>query len=156
TTSDALRVWDSATGRLLVSPMPGQGASEYATSSPDDRFILSEDRSRTTLRLWDLAAASPDRLGLPHAGAVYQAAFSPDGQMLATAENGKVRFWDAVHGTPLGAPLVHSEPYIEACQFSPDGRFVLTMSTGRGAGHVEAWIWDTAARKAVAGPLRHE
>src|SRR5262249_47784884 len=114
----AVRVWDAVTGRLLFSPLQGAEASGNAPVSPDGRFVLTIGADRV-VRLWDLVGGGPNRLGLPHAGNVSEASFSPDGRMLATSEGGKVRFWDAVTGIPLGAPLTHPASRLASCRFSP-------------------------------------
>jgi WD40 repeat protein len=60
-------------------------------------------------------------------------AFSPDGKFLATGDwDDLVRLWDAGTQKPIGPALRHGGPVL-AVAFRPDGRALLSASTGDNA-----------------------
>jgi eukaryotic-like serine/threonine-protein kinase len=94
-----------------------------------------------------------------HEEAVFDAAFSPDGGRIVTGSIDRTaRVWDALGGAPRAPPMVHRGGTrtvyvggaVSHCEFSPDGRRVLTACQN-GAAHV----WDAAAGVPALPPMRH-
>jgi WD40 repeat protein/serine/threonine protein kinase len=150
-----VRIWDAATGRPLLSPMRHLAAVDGAGFSPDGRWVLTASADHT-VRLWDLATAAPDGPRLLHRGSAQEVSFSPDGHSVATVDGHSARLWDVATGAPLGPALPHpaQSSYIGGGLFSPDGRSLLTLGSEYATASLDAWIWDPAACKITAGPMR--
>lgn len=75
-----------------------------------------------------------------HSSWVRSVVFSPDGKQIASGSNdGTVRAWDAVTGSPCFGALKHmSSEYILSVAYSPDGRYIASAGN-EGSIH----IWDS-------------
>src|SRR5262249_53771277 len=91
--TNAVRVWDVATGRPIGSPLTLHERLSSAAFSPDGRRILTGDVENSA-RLWDTATGLPLGPPLPHRGAVVAATFSPDGRTALCAGGNEVLLWD--------------------------------------------------------------
>jgi tetratricopeptide (TPR) repeat protein len=112
-----------------------------AAFSPDGHFLATACWDGT-VRVWDASNARPVTQPLRHPRVVYWVAFSPDGRRLATScKDQAVRLWDIGTGRllipPLPAPRLNDT--ISRCQFSRDGRWIVTGS------EVGARIWDASS-----------
>jgi WD40 repeat protein len=82
-------------------------------------------------------------------------ALSPDGQRFATADQrGRVRLWEARTGKPSGKPLEQGNSEVAAMAFSPDGRWLATVT---GSNDAAVHLWDSVTgqlifKQALAGP----
>src|SRR5207302_1951662 len=106
---DSAKLWDTATGRLAVSPLQhGSDVHRYAGFRQDGRLVAtaSDDNSA---RVWNVATGELALARLDHNSTVHCAAFSPDGHFLATAsDDSTVRVWDVGRFQPdtVGLPAV--------------------------------------------------
>jgi WD40 repeat protein/serine/threonine protein kinase/tetratricopeptide (TPR) repeat protein len=168
------RVWDAQTGQALTEPLRHSYGVLSAQFSPDGKRVVTAAQDQTA-RVWDAQTGQPLTEPLKHSHFVKSAQFSPDGKRVVTASaDGTARVWDAQTGQPLavfhgrefvpsallvaqaetaGKPL--GEPPkqalgLESAQFSPDGKWVVTVSAG-GA----AWVWDAETGQPLTGPLKH-
>jgi WD40 repeat protein len=147
------RLWDPATGRQQgdALDMPS-GTTLTASFSPDGTTLLLADSSFTVAQVWDVAGRR--RVGpLFHPPRpVTVRAVAPDGRsVLASAQDGTARLWDAATGTPLGAP--YAAPVSPFLVFSPDGKtFLATESDNRAV----LRTWDAATGRAVGPALTHD
>lgn len=147
TADDAdVRMWDTATGRLLAS-YPGH--TDVVTSlafSPDGRAFASGDASGVT-RQWRVTEQSRKVLTDP-GNKLRSLALTGDGHTLAVIgerSDGKpsARLWDVTKGTAAGLDDVQY-PSVDnrySVDFSPDGRTVV-VTDGQGAR-----LWDVATRR---------
>jgi WD40 repeat protein len=145
----AVRVWETATGRLVAKPMQ-HGAQIWALAfSPDGQRLLTGSHDRTA-RLWDTATGELLHMLRHDDDDVWNVAFSPDGKVVATASEDKTaRLWDAATGELL-VTLRH-QAEVMAVAFSPDGRTVLTASRD---GTARLWAVATG-REVWEEPPRH-
>jgi WD40 repeat protein len=90
------------------------------------------------IRAWNTTNGQPFA-PLLHRGTVRAASFSEDGKLLATASGDKtVRVWDVATGDPLTPPLMHPSE-VNVVNFTPDGRWPLTASSGASESSVRVW-----------------
>jgi hypothetical protein len=99
------RLWDAATGKLLVPPMVHQGSVVDLAFSPDGKTIFTRTAHGTdadgTARLWDAATGQPLAAPFRHPDARMSGvvSFSPDGKVVLTGGwDGTARLWDAPTG----------------------------------------------------------
>ncbi|MFH1743366.1 MAG: hypothetical protein ABIH23_30535 [bacterium] len=93
TQTEAVRLWDTATGEELRSFAFGIGFGASSVKfSPDGRWILIGDGN--TASLWDAAGEKEIRV-FQHPEIIRFATFSPNGNYILTAcDDGIVRLWD--------------------------------------------------------------
>jgi WD40 repeat protein/tRNA A-37 threonylcarbamoyl transferase component Bud32 len=135
----AIRVWEPASGRLLLMLV---GHSREITSlawSPDGRTLASASEDGTT-RLWDPASGRLLQTLAEHQGPISSVSWSADGTQLATGGRaGPVRVWRAADGHSI--KLLKGVPFnLRSIVWSPDG------------GHIAAWggrektcFWNVAS-----------
>jgi WD40 repeat protein len=191
------RIWQMQPAREFAVRMHGHKGSVLSVAmSADNQRVVTGSKDGTT-RIWDAATGKQlhvlkglSQLGdLPVRkeilGEVRTVLFSPDGRWVLTAAHdekarvnlGKgeedipftpVRLWNAKTGEEVFAfPGLDSA--VERVEFSPDGRFVLTLETGEvrrgiyisGTGgrtmsggengkKTTVRVWEVAARKQIA------
>src|SRR5262249_46501098 len=98
------RLWDTATGRPLGTPLRHEGVVAGVASSPHGRTIRSGGVDQTA-PFWGAATGRPLGPVLKHESIVHFSAFGPDGQTALTVGNGyqgEVRLWEVPSGKPLG------------------------------------------------------
>ena len=135
------KLWDAATGRLIVV-FAHQGTVNSAAFSPDGTRILTASADHTA-KLWD-AASGKLIASFGHQNEVNAAAFSPDGSRIVTASSDKTaRLWDAASGKLISSFEHQATVYHGA--FSPDGARILTASKDR-----TAKLWDAASGRRIA------
>jgi WD40 repeat protein len=136
----SVKVWDTATKRLLMDLTGHSDQVRGVAFSPDGRLIASGSFDQT-LKLWDAATGRVIRPLIGHNGWIQGIAFSPDGRRLASASADQtVRLWDVATGRQAGLIRGHGES-VRSVVFSPDGRRLVSTSND---GTVK--IWDAGAR----------
>ena len=129
--NDAIRVWDSESGDLLRT-LPGHPERVRGlTISPDGRLIASSSTDGM-VRVWDYRAGQLLHTFTNHVGAWVRAvAFSPDGRRLVPAAyDGKLSVWEVESGKLLRTFPI--EGRVADVLFTPDGRFIVTVSREAG------------------------
>ncbi|MCX5300200.1 CHAT domain-containing protein [Streptomyces sp. NBC_00193] len=149
-TSRAARVWDAATGRLLLEVSHGACVNALAFSPEGARFATGG--SDAMVRVWDVTGIRENLLDLRHGGdgwvLVNAVAFSPEGARFATGGSGATaRVWDATTGRQL-VELRHGGG-VNAVAFSPDGARIATGSDDH-----SARVWDAATGRQLLA-VRH-
>ena len=145
-----LRIWDSATGEMLLTIKAHEGAVRAVSFSPDKSTILSGG-SDGMIRLWD-ARSGAERLtfGEP-SGWVHAVGFSPDGSsVISAADDRKIRLWDARSGVPhLVIDELESDAWHAA--YSPDGTHINAILTDGTFGVWDARSGDRVESRPAAG-----
>jgi WD40 repeat protein len=95
-----IRVWDLASGMLLLSLRGHLDAITSIAFSLDGRTLAS-GRADRTVRLWDLSTGKKKGVLLGATDAVVGVAFTPDGHLLTRSLDGTVSFWDVNTGKLL-------------------------------------------------------
>ncbi len=137
-----VRIWDAATGQLLLMPRAFCGDTRGLAFSPDGRRLAVGGEAGAPVAVFELTAGR----GVAHlrglACPISKTSFSPDGRYLAAlAHNWELGLWDLRSGFLLHVWEVPRGLFADnaALAFSPDGR-QLAFSAGR-----EAVAWDVAS-----------
>ena len=142
------RLWDAKTGTELRH---FTGHAEAVTSvafSPDGKRVLAGIYD-STARLWDAGTGKELRRFKGHGTFVWYAAFSSDGSRVLTCSgDNTARLWDTETGKELRRFTGHDGlvGMVGPLAFSPDGRRVLTGSSG---GDKVARLWEAGTGKEV-------
>jgi dipeptidyl aminopeptidase/acylaminoacyl peptidase len=132
-----IRLWDTASGRLLRSMGMGSGELTTVAFSTDGSSLASGNQGGA-VRIWDpdTAAVLAD---LPATNTrVADLHFTPDGSGLIVAgDNREVRMWDLRAKAYVRAFRGHTAAVLEMAM-SADGRTLVTVSEDR-----TARVWDT-------------
>jgi RNA polymerase sigma factor (sigma-70 family) len=141
TAGQAVRVWDTATGKE-VRRLEKVSARSVAFS-PDGR-TLAAGCDYGAIRLWDAATGKERFAGRGHAGWIWSAAVSPDGRLVATAcFDEQPRLWDARTGKELRRLAGLTGPAYHVA-FAPSGRLVAA-----GLANGTVGLWDAATGERV-------
>jgi WD40 repeat protein len=134
----AVRVWETDSGREVVSSSEGAAMPMAAYLSPDGRRVAVAGVG--SLRLLEVASKKPVAawsIGFQHG--VYHLAFSADGQRLAGAcLDGGVRVWD-VKSEKLLHTFRHSDR-VACVAFHPNGK---QLASGSCDNTTKVWDLDT-------------
>jgi WD40 repeat protein len=138
-------IWDAATGKP-AGPAPKVPAGcAYALMVPDRRRAMVVC-DRTTY-VWDIASGKTEKVD------ALSLEFSPAGRIvLGTALDG-LKVWDAATLRPVRRSPLETNTETEVVQFSPDGKYLVTVSAKQ---QKTAQIVDAETGKAVGPALRHE
>lgn len=141
-----VRLWSAATGAELLQVRYDEHPVYSAALSPDGRRLLTSSTGNAA-RIWD-ATTGAQQMALQHPGSfVNWAAFNPDASLIVTASQDRTAsVWDAATGKKVST-MVHAAA-VERASFSPDSRYILTMS-----GEV-ARVWDVNTGRQLA-QFRH-
>ncbi len=132
-----VRVWDSISGRLLLTLTGHTAAVNAVAFSPDGRLLLTGSDD-VTARVWDSSSGRQVRVLKGHSGTIRAVAFSPDGRRIVTGSADRTaKVWDAASGRELFPLMGHSD-WIWCVAFSPDGRRIVTGGDDR-----TAKLWET-------------
>src|SRR5215207_7662469 len=130
-------IWDTRTGKLLVSLKGNQPSVLSVTFSPDEKRIVTTS-SDGSGKIWD-AETGKELLNLCcHHQPVYGAAFSPDGNRVATASGDQAaKIWNAETGKEI-VTLSGLADQVTNVAFSPDGKQLAASSWDH-----TTLIWDS-------------
>lgn len=128
----SIRLWETATGRLLRALQGHALGVKSLAVSQDGRYLVSGSYDRTA-RLWNLSTGESVGLPLQHQALVRHVAFSPDGTSVYTgSEDNTARRWHVPTGVPIGPALAH-------------GRTVQAVAVHRDSSMFATGSWDHTA-----------
>lgn len=140
-----VRLWDTATGKVKLTPELRQGSDVQAVVfSPDGKSVTAGGLHG--LRVWDAATGELQK-EVETDAAVLVLAYAPDGKTLAAgAFTGFAHLWDT--GTWKEKVLKGHTSEVRALAYSPDGK---TLVTG-GVGEFKVWDAGGELRKTIRQP----
>ena len=124
----AVRVWDIASGALLMKLDEHQKASVTAVFSPDGARLVSGGKDHRGV-LWNLSSHTKIASLEGHTDELCAVDYSPDGKFIATGSvDCKVKVWDGVDGTPLFTVPEDHPAAVIGVHFSPNSHQLLTCA----------------------------
>ena len=149
--SSELRIWDSATGEVVLSrAWPSTLFIAAPSFSADGTLVataVADSWGPSVVKVLD-AVSGAERLSLAgHRYQVHGLAFSPDGRRLASAASAigllrteaEVKLWDVAGGRELlTLPAIGKG----GLTFSPDGLRLSYVSATKHSGDAEVQVWD--------------
>lgn len=146
---NAARVWDAASGRLLVTLIGHTDWISSAAFSPDGRKVVTASLDRTA-RVWDANSGQLLVVLAGHRNSVHLAMFSPDGGRVVSIGAGELpRLWDPTSGQLL-MTLADNMKSVNSAAFSPDGRRMVTVSYDK-----TARVWDVNSSQLLVALIGH-
>lgn len=127
---DVVILWNMLTGEKLGA-MSGAGRYVAGLSFSQDGKLLAAGADAGELQIWDVGSRSKVASIVIGGGGVSQPASSPDGGLVAVGVYGTGTAWliDVLSGKIIDHQKV-SDLGCGSVAFSPDGRFLITPSTG--------------------------
>jgi WD40 repeat protein len=136
--SSSLRVWDTATGQLLLKVKTDQAGIPAIAFSPNGKALATAGIDGS-IRVWAPATGVMLTQVRAHRGAVRGLAFAPDGKTLASAgDDGIIQLWswEDARLQPRRRLTGHTGAAL-AVAFAPDGRWLAS-----GGKDQKALLWD--------------
>jgi WD40 repeat protein len=143
TAMDTIQVWDLATHRLLVPPIPTRSAPRHVHFIGDR--TLAFDGPEYEVTRWDLDDNRADKPSFgAHSNWIDAFAHAPAAHLVATGSNDMtIRLWPDDDPRPLGLPLRAHTIGVQALAFIPDGtRLVSAARDG-----VFEWLLNTGSHR---------
>jgi WD40 repeat protein len=137
------KVFDSATGKLILSLESHAGGNGNVAYSPDGRRIVTGSRDKTA-RVWDTETGREIFTPEAFASLVSVGAYSPDGKRIVTGSRDKTpKVRDAATGREIFSLQGHTDE-VAGVAFSPDGTRIAT-----GSRDMTVRVWDAATGQEV-------
>ncbi|RJO67133.1 MAG: EAL domain-containing protein [Myxococcales bacterium] len=146
---ETVRVWESASGKLVRTLRGHEGGVNAVAMSPDGQWVVSG--SGETVRLWELANGKLVRTLKGQEGWAEAVAVSPDGRLVVSGSDDKmIRIWELANGRLVRTLKGHKDG-VYAVTVSPDGRWVVS-----GSGDKTVCLWEFASGKLARTLKGHE
>jgi len=158
--SDAVKVVDAGSGKVLLEMKTNRHAVLGVSFSPDCQRIVTANAD-STATVWDAASGALLLELKGHVAGVMSAVFSPDGMRIVTGSADRtVKVWDVRTGTVLVELKGHTGT-VRSASFNRDGTRIVSGGAGVGGEYGkpgEAMVWDarpvTDALE-LKGPTEH-
>ena len=137
---NTIEIWDAEKKELLAVKKYRGGILSIAFTQDDLQiYVLTRDKLMTVEGI-------PEVFPLRHLNNVLDIEFSPDGKLVATSGfDYMARVWDAKTGKEVCPPLVHGIKGIRSVEFSPCGRYLLTLPDKS----KKVYVWDIVTGKEI-------
>jgi WD40 repeat protein/class 3 adenylate cyclase/tRNA A-37 threonylcarbamoyl transferase component Bud32 len=144
-----VKLWETATGKLLTSLHGHTDAVWSVAWSPDGKTLASGSGDQT-VKLWEAATGKLLTSLQGHTGQVIRVAWSPDGKTLASGSTDQtVKLWEAATGRLLTSLQGHTNSVFSVA-WSPDGK---TLASGSRDQTVN--LWEAATGKLLTSLQGH-
>jgi WD40 repeat protein len=141
-----VRVWDTTTGREILTLQGHTGPVWSAAFSPNGQRIVTGSQDGTA-SIWDATTGRKILTLQGHTGPVWSAAFSPDGKRVVTgSQDQTARLWDTTTGQEVLALKEHTN-LVHSVAFFPEGTRIVSGSLDG-----TARVWDATLPATVADP----
>ncbi len=116
-----LKIWDTASGRVLHSINKGEGfLAPERMISQDNKSLLEIDTVNNKYRLWNLETGQIQSTFAGTKGFILAKALSPDGRRALTAKQGnRITLWDTINGRIIKEFTVPETSGIFSLAFMP-------------------------------------
>jgi len=158
--SDAIRLYDFATGRQLALLKGHNNVVNAIAFSPDGRLMLSGSGGREpTAIIWDVAGRRALREMKGHKDRILAVGFTPDGARAVTAsDDSTLRLWRVADGGLIAVLAGHKRDLDRALAIRAQDSMI---ASGDATGEIRLWDGYTGqylrtlgAQKTRNGPLR--
>jgi WD40 repeat protein len=139
--SDAIRLYDFATGKLAALLKGHTGVVNSLAFSPDSKQLASGGGlGDVSAIIWDVEGRKPLHRLRGHTAEIYALAFTPDGQRVVTGSyDGTLRLWRVADGGSIAELKGHTNKIEAIAVRSSDGM----IASGDFAGEIR--LWDSNA-----------
>ena len=121
------RVWDAASGKLLLELPEQEGNTAMGAYSPDGRYIATVTPVGV-VRVWDAESGQPVSPAVSLSGFTIDLHWSPNGERIAVGNgNGNVTVLDTLTGSQVASYPVLPMGGVNV-DWSPDGKNILANS----------------------------
>ncbi len=142
-----IRIVDSSTGHTVLSTQTAPNGGYYF--SPSEKYLVTENTDKKSMAVWDVATGrqvstyhNATTINLGNGGTIW----SPDERYITTmsknpfqkSENNVVQVWDTRTGKIAATYHSHSNQ-VNDVQWSPDGKYLATVSDADLGNAVEVW-----------------
>ena len=146
--SSGVPIWDTATGRLIMTLPPRKGVEPEDGSigqvvfSPDGR-MLAGFYGHDVTGIWATSSGKEIRIFPGNEEALFGVGFTPDGDRVFSYSDARVRLWNLASGAEIRQFRAPGHQ-IWSTAISPDSRILATASWG---GDIRLWDVATRARR---------
>jgi WD40 repeat protein/serine/threonine protein kinase len=154
---DIIKIWDVATGEILVQIQTPENIEEMIVFSPDGSRLAGGNETGEVV-IWDTSDGSELLTLQADAGTIRMIDFSPDGAYLVTASDYAARLvvWDAVTGEEVvqlentSAEDGADHIFTHRMGFTPDGKHLAYMKDANGGEVNNLLFFETETWQKVA------
>lgn len=141
------KIWNATTGNLIATLKGHTDRLEFVTYSPKGKYVFTstgktwpyEQAGPVEARVWNAQTGEQVAELDGHTDTITRAEFSRDETRVITAsDDHTVRVWDAASGKELH--MFDLESRIATLDFSPDGKTILTSSSGSRSAYIETAV----------------
>lgn len=144
-------IWNAATGEEMRQLRGDIGWVWSVAYSPDSKAIVTVGDSDRAAHVWDVETGREVRQLHNRAGGMMLATYSRDGKTIISGsdpfDDGHARIWDAAKGQEVHQliPVPTISDHVTSAFYSPDGRFIVTITEVDGT----ARVWDAATKQQI-------